>query len=53
MNEINKEVANKWKLYVHDEEKMLETEKNFFEKNSKVIDYRTNNSSIKWPTKYE
>lgn len=53
VNEKNKEVANKWKLYVHDEEKMLETEKNFFEKNSKVIDYRTNNSSIKWPTKYE
>lgn len=51
--EKNKELAFQWKLFVNDAEKMLKTEKFFFGINNTMIDYRTNNSIIQWPTKYE
>lgn len=53
VGEKNRELAYQWKLYVNDAEKMLKTEKLFFEKNSTMIDYRTNNKTIQWPKKYE
>lgn len=53
VDEKNQELAIQWKSFVNDAEKMDKTEKHFFEKNNTFIDYRINNSTIKWPRKYE